>query len=1154
MKKPLRERWFFCFIIIKYVIKCKLLYIYLSPLIYIYIYIYMKKIYSFLIFSFFILNFGQDLENFYLASRNGNIHPTNSNNIITALDFDSEQNVISCGVYKDRIGFDMNDTGKFQLIYPNSDGNRSAYLVKHDKNKKYLWHKTISFENGGYAEMTSVAIDQSDNIIIVGIVDGQNVDLDPSNSQSIIYNKEKKDLGFFLLKYSKNGDLLKEQYYSGGAGSPKVTIDHNGNILVVGTYNYNGITTDFDLSDKVYYLAGKNLSSFILKLNKDGDFIWARYVEGHNSPNLNHIQCDNNNDVVISGNNENYFNFNGSTNVSTSVFGVNRGDYIFKLTSEGELLWFQALRGTTFIHYHHQKNFDIDSDNSIAVSTVKQSTKVEFKNKTIVPNNRFGSVIYKLNSNGDYIWHSHIDHDNQGNGGPLSLSISEDHSINWLVNYIGTSSFYSLNNTPERLKLGRFDGKIGGYSTILKLDKNGKLIYNKSKIISSPITKYDRRNSKLYVAGTYDEQSIYYYDTDFEIKDNISGLNYGPSTYLKLKKCYSGTPDGDAYFYTCKSEQKKIKDLYPQTSYSSWYDSPTSITPLSPETILENKKYYAMAQDASCPFNPTRLIVDVRVFENPPKLIVSNFTFCNLNDMRLLDLHINNNQNVEFFDEKLNPIYLGTPLKSNAKYYVRRTSEFIPYNIICSSDLTEFYVYDTSVAPIANSTQSFCEINNPKISDINVTGINLKWYDISGKLLNTNTLLVNNTKYFVTQTSGTCESAKAEILINLNNPPSPNGNNLQVFCSAQNATLQNISVSGLNIKWYDALGNLLPNNTILEDGKTYYATQTIGACESVQRLAVSVTISSNGLSAKDYAKVFCNDMVSSTKKINLHDYEKDLIQNSSNYSFEFYENNILIQTHERNIAIGDTVFDVKIISTLGCFTWVKLLLTLHPKPTITLNPEEEFCNGKDVTLDAGSGFKTYLWSTGETSQKIRVNTEGIYSVTVTNIFDCENSASVKVSQSKLAEIQNIVIKNNTVSIIMSRSDDYLYSIDNINWQSSNEFKNLSNGNYSVYVKTASGCNIGFQQFTIFSVSNVITPNADGVNDTWKISGIENYPNSEVLIMDRFGRTLINKIIDGRFEWNGKLNGRPLPTGTYWYQIKISDGRILQGYLVLKNRN
>lgn len=73
------------------------------------------------------------------------------------------------------------------------------------------------------------------------------------------------------------------------------------------------------------------------------------------------------------------------------------------------------------------------------------------------------------------------------------------------------------------------------------------------------------------------------------------------------------------------------------------------------------------------------------------------------------------------------------------------------------------------------------------------------------------------------------------------NTPAPTGNASQQFCSGN--TLAQFVISGTQIKWYDAAvgGNLLPLTTPLVNGVTYYASQTQNLCESISRLAVTVS-------------------------------------------------------------------------------------------------------------------------------------------------------------------------------------------------------------------------------------------------------------------------------------------------------------------------
>lgn len=464
--------------------------------------------------------------------------------------------------------------------------------------------------------------------------------------------------------------------------------------------------------------------------------------------------------------------------------------------------------------------------------------------------------------------------------------------------------------------------------------------------------------------------------------------------------------------------------------------------------------------------------------------------------------------------------------------------------------------------PIANAAQNFCKISSPKISDLQITGTSIKWYNAAGNPLSSNTVLTDGTKYFASQTLNGCESAKTEITVTLNDPTAPTGSNQQDFCSAQNPTISNLTVTGQNIIWYDSTGTILTASTPLSDGKTYYATQSVNGCESTTKLSVKVAVANGGIPANDYATAFCNDTTATTKTVDLNNYRTSLIANTAGLTFEFFDslNQAIPNPANQKLNIGANVFDVKISNTLGCFVYVKLDLTLHPKPTLNLPASAEFCSGQSVNLDAGSGFSSYEWTKDSnptvisTKQTLSVSEVGKYTVKVRNIFGCENTSSVMVTKSSFGTITGAQIVNNTATVIMSNSGDFLYSLDNAVWQTSNIFSNLSNGSHTIFVKTSGNCVIGQMNFTIFNVPNSFTPNSDGINDTWKIDGMEIYPNSDIRVYDRNGKLVLSKITAGTFEWDGKFDSRALPTGSYWYIIKVSDGRILNGWLLIKNRN
>lgn len=83
-----------------------------------------------------------------------------------------------------------------------------------------------------------------------------------------------------------------------------------------------------------------------------------------------------------------------------------------------------------------------------------------------------------------------------------------------------------------------------------------------------------------------------------------------------------------------------------------------------------------------------------------------------------------------------------------------------------------------------------------------------------------------------------------------------------------------------------------------------------------------------------------------------------------------------------------------------------------------------------------------------------------------------------------------------------------------------------------------------------SLSNAFSPNGDGINDTWKIPGAENYPNALVQIFNRAGDKVYHSI-GYATPFDGFYKGKPLPAGTYYYIINLNAGcSLLSGNLTI----
>ena len=105
---------------------------------------------------------------------------------------------------------------------------------------------------------------------------------------------------------------------------------------------------------------------------------------------------------------------------------------------------------------------------------------------------------------------------------------------------------------------------------------------------------------------------------------------------------------------------------------------------------------------------------------------------------------------------------------------------------------------------------------------------------------------------------------------------------------------------------------------------------------------------------------------------------------------------------------------------------------------------------------------------------------------------------------------------------------------------------LNAGYYSFVLTDFNGCTktqnieVPADNCTDIIVHNVITPNGDGINDTWVIEGMELYPKNTVQVFDKWGDMIYEKT-NYKNDWAGK----DLPDGTYYYLVKLN-GTNLRG--------
>ncbi|MDR4953318.1 gliding motility-associated C-terminal domain-containing protein [Chryseobacterium sp. ES2] len=266
-----------------------------------------------------------------------------------------------------------------------------------------------------------------------------------------------------------------------------------------------------------------------------------------------------------------------------------------------------------------------------------------------------------------------------------------------------------------------------------------------------------------------------------------------------------------------------------------------------------------------------------------------------------------------------------------------------------------------------------------------------------------------------------------------------------------------------------------------------------------------------------------------------------------------------ISTPAAYIAPNGVVY-IKVFNGNGCYSIAKVTLTVIPPVYSRTLLNKTICIENTTTLDAGAGFKSYEWSTGATTQSIKNVGVGTYWVKL-KTGDCIATQKVTVYPSDNPVITTVDISGSTVTVYANGgTPPYQYSMDNINWQDSNVFTNITRGEAKVYVRDGYNCVPVEVNITVPNLINIITPNDDGINDFVDYSALANKQNLEIAIFDRYGYKMFQADKTNGYKWAGTTNGhKKVPTGNYWYSVSWNENNKnstpikFSGWIVVKNR-
>ena len=219
------------------------------------------------------------------------------------------------------------------------------------------------------------------------------------------------------------------------------------------------------------------------------------------------------------------------------------------------------------------------------------------------------------------------------------------------------------------------------------------------------------------------------------------------------------------------------------------------------------------------------------------------------------------------------------------------------------------------------------------------------------------------------------------------------------------------------------------------------------------------------------------------------------------------------------------------------------------------------CTGKQLQLD-GRGGDSYLWqpNSGLSDPNIAdplatITGPVCYYLTVSDINGCTNTDSVTISVYPLLGIDagNDITASIDKVVQLSASGG---SFERYSWRPATGIDDpakqsplLTVTGESEYFVTGSsifGCD-ETDSVRIFIAGQLIiysgfTPNGDGTNDHWDIDNADYYPDIKVMVFNRWGKQIFHaEGYSDEQRWDGKYNGKDVPTGTYYYIIELGNG-------------
>lgn len=438
---------------------------------------------------------------------------------------DNNGNVTATGYFQGVVDFDPGPNS-FNLT---QTGAYNAFLWKLDGNGNFIWAKSILSMGTGGSQGISLKSDASDNIYLTGFFNGTS-DFDPGTATYTVSSNAFNIFDIYILKLNSSGNFMWVKTVMGNAHKygRSISLDNSNNILITGEFFG---TADFDPGPAVYTLSSTSLVEtdiFILKLNQNGDFIWANCLNGTGVDLGNSITSDQMNNIYIAGAFIDTLDFDpGPSNYTVSTTSPFQDIYVAKFGSSGDFIWVRTA-GTYSADAAHQ----IEIDNSGVLNITGFFTngtdfdpgpaQFQLFDNTISSK----GFIWKLDVNGNFVWADNI------MGFPYDIGFDNFGNTYSTGSFAGTLDFDPGPGTYYMSNVGGADLFVLKFGNCVSITATTYTVQN--------VTCSSSTNGSVSIIGSNGFPTNYMWYPMSINSNTLTGLSAGIYTCIITNSCLSG--------------------------------------------------------------------------------------------------------------------------------------------------------------------------------------------------------------------------------------------------------------------------------------------------------------------------------------------------------------------------------------------------------------------------------------------------------------------------------------------------------------------------------------------------------------------------------------------------------------------------------------